>query len=129
MKFLSTGFAALCFLVAACGGTDSPTPSVDGGTNQSTSGDGCTGTQLTDAQLCQLTCGQTTAAEAEQLLGKPDASSGGLIEYTYTCASSSSVIDWDLDFNSVTGLGNVSVTGLGTYAGTTVPSCLSTCAQ
>jgi hypothetical protein len=47
----------------------------------------------------------------------------------YTCASSSSTIAWDLDFNSVTGLGNVSVTALGTYAGATVPSCLSACAE
>jgi hypothetical protein len=130
MKFLLISFAALCLLVAACGGSD-PTPSGDSGTTQPPSGDGCTGTQLTDTQLCQLTCNQTTTAQAEQILGKPDVSSGDLIQYTYECVegSSANVISWDLFFNSVTGLGNVMVTGEGTYAGTTVPSCLSTCAQ
>jgi hypothetical protein len=126
MKFLAAGFASLFLFVAACGGSDDPTPDTS-----PTSTDSCTGTQLTDDQLCQLTCNQTTTAQAEQILGKPDVSSGDLIQYTYECVvgSSANLIEWDLFFNPTTGLGNVMVSAEGTYAGATVPSCLSACGQ
>jgi hypothetical protein len=125
MKIVSLSLTALLVLVvAACGGSDDPTSPPT-----TTSTATCQGTQLTETQLCQLQCGQTTMAEAEQILGKPDASSGSLIEYTYECAAAGNVIDWDFDFNATGPLTVVTVTGLGSYAGTTVPACLSTCQQ
>jgi len=130
MRFASVAVLALYSLsFTACGGDDDDDVDVN---NSSPISDNCSGTRLTEDQLCQLECGVTSRSEAQDILGQPTASSGGLLEYNYTCLSAGSgeVMSWDFYFSGDGDqLTNVNVTATGSNAGTTVPDCLAACAR
>ena len=103
----------------ACGSDDEP-----GGGNGN-----CTGTRLSDAKVCELTCGVTTQAQAQSILGQPTTSNNTVLQYVYNCVegSTSSSDIYMFAFQGGGTLSNVSRTTQGEFAGGTVPSCLSAC--
>lgn len=124
MRFCSLFLVISCVAgIVACGGDDdAATPS---------SGNGCSGVQLTDDQLCKLTCKSTTPEQAQATLGTPSTSSTSsstLYEYSYTCVQGSvgSGLSYDLYFSGGV-LTSVGLTGTGTFAGKTLPACISGC--
>ena len=118
MITFSRMFPLICMLsLAACGGDD------DGNADGA-----CTGTRLTDAKICELECGVTTFSQAQTILGQPTTSSGSLLQYQYTCneGSTSNSEIYNFSFSGGT-LSLADRTGLGTFAGGTVPGCLAAC--
>lgn len=111
------------FAFGACGGDDDDD-------DDSPSGPSCSGAQLTEAQLCQLTCGQTTEEQAKAVLGAPTASASNLLDYRYTCidtaAGTGDALSWSIYFSNGV-LARVSRTGTGSFAGGTVPACVAAC--
>ncbi len=116
-QFLALPFV-LC-LSFACG---------DDGGGGDGGGDNCTGTRLAEAKLCELTCGATTLAQAQAILGQPQVSNNSVLQYTYQCTEGTTV---SLDIYQFAfpeaALVNVTRTTSGEFAGGTVPSCLSAC--
>lgn len=99
-----------------------------GGEGKSSSDGDCTGTELSDEQLCSLTCGETTLEEAKTLLGPPDVSSGTLLSYSYTCTDGTEAegVNWYLNFSEDV-LDDVSRIGLGSFAAGSLPECIEDC--
>ncbi len=89
--------------------------------------DNCTGKRLTDDKVCELTCGQTTMAQAQAILGQPTVSNNTVLQYTYQCIEGARASTEIYTFGFDGTLFNVSRSGQGDFAGTTVPSCLSAC--
>jgi hypothetical protein len=85
------------------------------------------GTRLSDEKLCSLMCNQTTMAEAMAILGQPSGSGTTLLQYNYTCAdgATASGMSWDLFFDPT--LDRVSLVSVGSFAGSSLPACLSAC--
>jgi len=117
MKF-SMCALALSIVLSACGGDD-----------DSKNSDNCQGHQVDTSKVCDLQCNVSTMDQTKQLLGQPDASTSGLLEYNYTCVegSTGSAQSWDFYFNDTGALTSVTLTGVGSFAGETVPDCLASC--
>lgn len=105
----------------ACGSDDEPN---DGDNNGN-----CTGKRLTESKVCELTCGVTTMAQAQSILGQPTTSNNTVLQYVYQCVEGTTSSADIYMFGFVDGgpLSNVSRTTQGDFAGATVPSCLSAC--
>lgn len=118
MKFSLALMVACLTALTACGGDDE----ADNGN--------CTGTNLTDTKLCELTCNQTTYAQAQSILGQPTNSATNLLQYQYNCTEGVTVngVTWNFAFQDGVFF-NVGRIGIGSYAGGTVPACLASCAQ
>lgn len=117
--------ASVVLGIVACGDDeDTNTPGTAAGTN-------CSGTRLTEAQLCSLTCKSTTSAQAKVSLGAPStATSSGseLLQYRYTCidGSTANALTWDFFFSDGV-LTDVGLTGIGSFSGEALPACIASC--
>jgi hypothetical protein len=140
-QIMLISMAACVLALSACGrdcdcddsGNKSSDPNSETSSTES-QGSNCSheqGNFVTNEELCKLTCGQTTRAEAIEVLGNPDSSINDALGYHYMCimnATESNTLYISLSFDEETGtLESVYRTGLGEYAAGTLPECVSAC--